>query len=117
MIIGSFGDFNAAQTPYCKRQYSRCIRLNRGRGRRALRACTLRYQACRRQHHFNGADEFGAADPSFIMATGTVPMWNHRDPRAQLTNVAAMTAQQAHPSMNGAGLGGFSLWAWLRGER
>jgi len=111
MIIGEFG---TPRLTICKRRYTNCMRV--ARTKRMRRNCALRFRNCRHGYSLHSADEFGAVDPSFIMETGTVPVWNHRDPRSQLTNAAAMTTQQAHPSMNGVDLG-FSLWAWLKGDR
>jgi hypothetical protein len=36
-------------------------------------------------------------NPYRIITTGGMPRWNPRDPRAPLTNVAALIYQQVHP--------------------
>ena len=74
--------------------------------------CKRQLQRCK-THVMYGAD-FGFVDPYIRMAEGVGPSWNHRDPRAALTDVSAMTNQQSHPQMNGAC--GFSVWSWLKGE-
>jgi hypothetical protein len=67
-----------------------------------------------RDYHLRG-EELGSVEPFVTMASGMTPSWDRHDPRAQLTNVAALTYQQSHPGMNGS-VGGFSFMKWLRGE-
>ena len=104
MIIGDFGDELGKCVP--------CTIQQRAAQRRRLRALRNRRRAT-----FRDA-EFGAVEPYMTMAAGVPPAWTPRDPRSQLTNVAAMAYQQARPSLNGTETGLLArIRAWFRGER
>jgi hypothetical protein len=123
MILGELGRAQPTRFNPCGAQYAQCSRQSGRFGNRLQRqlACKIKLQKCQRlhkrpRHGFRDA-ELGSVEPYVTMASGVFPAWNPRDPRSQLTNAAAIAYQQSHPSMNGSGLGGFSLLAWLKGER